>query len=208
MTLSLLNIPISVFAWIGGAFALGIGLGSQNIVNNFISGLIMMAERPVKVGDIIDLEGVTGVVEHIGARSTHVKSFDNTHIVVPNSSFLEKNILNWTLSDDIVRTTIKIGVAYGSPTDKVENLLKESVYEENLALRKPPPQVLFADFGNSSLDFELLFWTHVPDMLELKRLKSRVRHRINKKFIENELSIPFPQLDVHFFNNSPTSLLK
>ena len=208
MTLSLLNIPISVFAWIGGAFALGIGLGSQNIVNNFISGLIMMAERPIKVGDIINLEGVTGVVEHIGARSTHVKSFDNTHIIVPNSSFLEKNIHNWTLSDDIVRATIKIGVAYDSPTDKVENLLKESINEENLVLRKPVPQVLFSNFGSSSLDFELIFWAHVPDILELKRLESRVRHKVNKKFIENKVTIAFPQLDVHFFNNSPTFPLK
>ena len=201
--LNLLHIPISIFAWIGGAFAIGIGLGSQNIVNNFISGLIMMAERPIKVGDIIDVGGVTGLVEHIGARSTHVKSLDNTHVVVPNSSFLEKNVLNWTLSDDIIRTTVKVGVAYGSPTNQVDKLLKEVVQENPRILKTPSPQVLFSDFGSSSLDFQLLFWTHVPDMLELKKLESHVRHKINSKFTENQIIIAFPQLDVHLFQPEP-----
>ena len=195
--LNLLNIPISVFTWIGGAFALGVGLGSQNIVNNFISGLVMMVERPVKVGDIVDVEGVAGTVEHIGARSTQVKSLDNTHIVVPNSSFLEKNVLNWTLSDDVVRTSITVGVAYGSPTRKVEELLKECVRDEEQVLLYPEPVALFTDFASSSLNFELLFWSHVQNVLQLKKLESAIRYNIDDKFKESDIVIAFPQLDIH-----------
>ena len=200
--LSLLKIPISVFAWIGGAFALGIGLGSQNIVNNFISGIVMMAERPVKVGDIIEVEGFLGMVEHIGARSTQIKSLDNTHIIVPNSSFLEKNILNWTLSDDLIRTVVSVGVGYGSPTKKVEEILKDCVKKYVLILEDPEPLVLFTNFGSSSLDFDLIFWTELQSIGALRKLESDVRHAIDTAFKEHGITIPFPQLDVHFNNNA------
>ena len=123
-TLRLLNVPITIFTVLGGAVAIGVGLGAQNIVNNFISGLIIMVERPIRVGDFVELEALSGTVEAIGARATQIKTMENTHIVVPNSSFLEKNVLNWTLSDDVVRTRVKVGVAYGSPTRKTEEILK------------------------------------------------------------------------------------
>lgn len=208
--LSLLSIPISVFTWIGGAFALGVGLGSQNIVNNFISGLVMMVERPVKVGDVVDVEGVTGIVEHIGARSTQVKSLDNTHIVVPNSSFLEKNVLNWTLSDNVIRTSIPVGVAYGSPTKLVEVLLTECAKEQESILEHPQPVVLFTDFGNNSLNFELLFWSRLHSILQLKKLESTVRHAIDNKFRQSGITIAFPQLDVHlnYVNRMPPQQIR
>ena len=198
--LNLLNIPISVFAWIGGAFALGIGLGSQNIVNNFISGLVMMAERPVKVGDVIDVEEYTGMVEHIGARSTQIKSLDNTHVIVPNSFFLEKKVLNWTLSDDVIRTVVRVGVSYRSSTRKVEQLLKDCAMSQSDVLKRPVPIVLLTNFGNNAMEFELFFWTKLETVMKLKELESHVRHTINETFEKNGITIAFPQLDVHLID--------
>jgi small-conductance mechanosensitive channel len=195
--LRLLNVPITIFTVLGGALAIGVGFGSQNIVNNFISGLIIMIERPVRVGDLIELDGLYGTVEHIGARSTRVKSLDNTHIVVPNSSFLEKNVLNWTLSDDVVRAKVSVGVAYGSPTEKVEELLLESLKDKEGILRYPEPAVIFAEFGDNALTFNVYFWTHVSNMLKLRMLESRVRFTIDRLFRESQITIAFPQRDVH-----------
>ena len=120
------NIPLTAFTIIGGALAIGLGFGSQNIVNNFISGLILLVERPISVGDLVEIEGVLGSVEAIGARSTRVRTFENTHVLVPNSFFLENKVLNWTLSDDIVRGCVAVGVAYGSPTREVARLLLQA----------------------------------------------------------------------------------
>jgi potassium efflux system protein len=128
--LSLANIPMAVFTVAGGALAIGVGFGSQNVVNNFLSGIILMIERPIKVGDYVELDGVFGYVQRIGFRSTTVLAVGNRQMIVPNSSFLEKNVLNWTLSDKLVRVRVEIGVAYGSPTRKVEALLKEAVENE------------------------------------------------------------------------------
>ena len=201
--LSLLSIPITVFTFLGGALAIGVGFGSQNIVNNFISGLILMIERPVRVGDIIETDGLKGSVENIGARSTIIKSMDNTHFVVPNSSFLEKNVLNWTLSDDVVRTKVAVGVAYGSPVRKVEELLKQAVTGHDRILKYPEPMVLFSDFGDNSLNFEVFFWTRVMNVMQLKLLESYVRFQIDELFNENKIVIAFPQRDVHLDTLSP-----
>ena len=156
-TLRLLNIPITIFTVIGGALAVGIGFGSQNIINNFISGLILILEQPIRAGDIVEIEGLTGEVERIGARAATIKSIDNTQIVVPNSSFLEKNILNWTLSDSVVRRRVNVGVIYGSPTRKVEELLLQAVKEHKSVLKSPDPLVFFKEFGNHSLNFSVSF---------------------------------------------------
>ena len=197
--LHLLNVPITIFTVLGGALAIGVGFGSQNIVNNFISGLILMIERPVRVGDIVEVaqDGLKGTIEHIGARSTVIKSMDNTHFVVPNSSFLEKNILNWTLSDDVVRTKVVVGVAYGSPTREVEKLLNEAVLANDRILKYPEPMVIFNNFGDNSLEFEVYFWTRVLNVMQLKQLQSVVRYNIDKIFKENGVVIAFPQRDVH-----------
>ncbi|MCB0356768.1 MAG: mechanosensitive ion channel [Bdellovibrionales bacterium] len=201
--LRLLNVPITIFTVLGGALAIGVGFGSQNIVNNFISGLILMIERPVRVGDIIETEGLRGTVENIGARSTIIKSMDNTHYVVPNSSFLEKNVLNWTLSDDVVRTKVLVGVAYGSNVRKVEEMLKEAVSGNDRILKYPEPMVLFSEFGDNSLNFEVYFWTRVMNVMQLKLLESSVRFRIDELFNENNIVIAFPQRDVHIDTPRP-----
>lgn len=203
--LRLLNVPITIFTVLGGALAIGVGFGSQNIVNNFISGLILMIERPVRVGDIVEVaeDNLKGTVEHIGARSTIIKSMDNTHFVVPNSSFLEKNILNWTLSDDVVRTKVIVGVAYGSDTKLVEKLLRESVQVHERVLKYPEPMVIFNNFGDNSLEFEIYFWTRVINVMQLKQLQSIVRYSIDEVFKNHNVVIAFPQRDVHFDSSSP-----
>lgn len=201
--LRLLNVPLTIFTVLGGALALGVGFGSQNIVNNFISGLILMVERPVRVGDLVEVEGLYGTVEHIGARSTRIKSVDNTHIVVPNSSFLEKNVLNWTLSDNVIRSRVDVGVAYGSPTRDVEKILIQVASDEKKVLRYPEPKVIFANFGSDSLEFELYFWTQVTSMTELRLLASSIRFEIDHAFKEAGIVIAFPQRDVHFDTQKP-----
>ncbi len=197
-TMRLLNIPITIFTVIGGALAVGIGLGSQNIVNNFISGLIVILEQPIRAGDIVEVEGLTGEVERIGARATRIKSIDNTQIVVPNSSFLEKNILNWTLSDSVVRRRVNVGVIYGSPTRQVEKLLLQAVTEHKMVLKFPNPLVFFKEFGNNSLEFSVSFWVRVKHIMELKQIPSDIRFRIDELFREQGIVIAFPQKDLHF----------
>ncbi len=196
--LRLLNIPIAIFAVIGGALAVGIGFGSQNILNNFISGLIIILEQPIRAGDIIEVEGLTGKVERIGSRATKVKSIDNTHIVVPNSSFLEKNILNWTLSDAVVRRIVNVGVTYGSPTQKVKKLLLQAATEHKQTLKSPHPLVFFDEFGKHSLNFSVSFWIRAHTIIEIKQIPSDIRYRIDELFRQNNIVIAFPQQDTHF----------
>ncbi len=196
--LRLLNIPITIFTVIGGALAVGIGFGSQNIMNNFISGLIVILEQPIRAGDIVEVEGLTGEVERIGARATRIKSIDNTQIVVPNSSFLEKNILNWTLSDSVVRRRVNVGVIYGSPTRQVEKLLLQAVKEHKMVLKSPQPIVFFKEFGDNSLNFSVSFWVRVTHIIELKQIPSDIRFRIDELFREHNIIIAFPQQDLHF----------
>jgi len=197
------EIPITVFALAGGAIAIGVGFGSQNVINNFISGLILLAERPIKVGDLIEVGDTFGEVESIGARSTKIKSFDNFHIIVPNGAFLEQNVVNWTHSDNLVRVHLQVGVAYGSPTRQVEEFIRQAVGELDQAVIPPEPTVLFEDFGDSALIFEALFWIVMRRPTDRRRALSDVRFRIDELFRENGIVIAFPQRDVHLDNLQP-----
>lgn len=195
--LRLANVPLTVFTVLGGAFAIGVGFGSQNIINNFISGLILMIERPIKIGDFIEADGVTGTVEHIGIRSTRLLLFDNKHMILPNASFLEKNVLNWTLSSDVIRTTVSVGVAYGSATDKVRELLLKAALHDDRILKQPEPVVLFTNFGDNALSFELIFWVRVRNQLSKRKIESDIRLNVDKLFREADITISYPQRDVH-----------
>jgi small-conductance mechanosensitive channel len=201
--LRIVNIPLTAFTLLGGAFAIGVGFGSQSILNNFISGLILLAERPIKVGDIVAIDGTTGRVEAIGPRSTRVRTFDNTHIIVPNSSFLEKNVVNWTLSDDIIRGQVEVGVAYGSRPRDVERLVRRVLDEHGQILEDPAPQVLFTAFGENALHFRAYFWLRIRDLTDRGRIESDVRTRIEHLFREGEIALPFPQRDVHLDQRTP-----
>lgn len=191
--LRLLNIPLTVFAVVGGALAIGIGFGSQNIVNNFISGLILMVERPIRVGDFIEINDLAGTVEQIGARSTRVKSSSNTQIIVPNSAFLEKNIINWTLSDNLVRYKISIDVAYGSAIEKVMTVLKGAAIDNAGVARYPVPVVVLADFTEKGMKFDLFYWSHMDGSKMQIVIASEIRTEICARFKKEGLIISHSQ---------------
>ncbi|MGE0679500.1 MAG: mechanosensitive ion channel domain-containing protein [Candidatus Binatia bacterium] len=198
-----LNVPLTLFTFFGGALAIGVGFGSQNIINNFISGLILLTERPIRVGDMVDVEGTYGSVERVGLRSTRVRSFTNIHIIVPNSAFLEKNVINWTLSDDLVRVNVSVGVVYGSPTREVARLIQQAIEEHEKILKVPEPIVLFTEFGDNSLNFEAHFWIRMKRLMDRRRVESDLRYRIDDLFRAADIVIAFPQRDVHLDTVKP-----
>jgi potassium-dependent mechanosensitive channel len=203
LTLNLLDVPLTAFTVAGGAVALGVGFGSQNIVNNFISGLILLAERPVKVGDLIQVGDLYGNVEHIGARSTRVKTCENLDIIVPNSTFLQTNVINWTRNDNHMRTSVKFGVMYGSPIGKVRQQAIKAVANHNGIFDKPAPFILFTEFGDNALQFELHFWVAVQTLTERQNIESDIRFNIEHLFREANIVIAYPQRDMHLYNHEP-----
>jgi len=195
--LALLGIPITAFAFATGALAIGVGFGAQNIVNNFISGWILIAERPIRIDDFIEIDGFQGKVEHIGNRSTRIRRTDGVHLLVPNSLLLERTVINWTLVDMEIRTTVRVGVAYGSPVKRVAALIERAVAEQPDVKSDPPPRVVFEDFGDNALIFDAYIWCDVAGEQDLRRIRSEVRFRISELFEENGIVIAFPQRDVH-----------
>lgn len=195
--LSLLGIPLTAFAFATGAIAIGVGFGAQNIINNFISGWILMAERPIRIGDFIEIDNTYGAVEIIGNRSTRIRRTDGVHMLVPNSQLLERTVVNWTLIDREVRTTVRVGVAYGSPVTKVAELIMQAVKEQAETKAEPHPSVVFEDFGDSALVFDAYFWCDVGGEKFLREIRSNIRFRITELFEESGITIAFPQRDVH-----------
>jgi small-conductance mechanosensitive channel len=201
--LRLLNIPITALTFLSGAVAIGIGFGAQNIINNFISGWILMSERPVRIGDFVEVADSKGVIENIGNRCTRIRRVDGVHLLVPNSTMLERTVINWTLVDKDIRTTIRVGVAYGSPTHQVEQCLRQAV-EENTHIKKTPePLVIFEDFGDSALVFDVYFWAEVQGERELRQIRSDIRHRVVELLLAAGITIAFPQRDVHLDTHAP-----
>ncbi len=196
-TLDLINIPLTAFAFVSGAIAIGFGFGAQNIINNFISGWILMWERPIRIGDYLEVGDACGTVESINTRSTRIRRVDGVHMLVPNSALLENTVVNWTLVDRLTRTTVRVGVAYGSPVKRVAELIEQAVGDHKLALKDPPPQVIFDDFGDSALIFDAYFWVNAVGDRDLRVVRSDIRFRIDELFEENEIVISFPQRDVH-----------
>ena len=179
LAIRMVHIPLTTFAFLGGIIAIGVGFGAQNIISNFISGFIIMAERPINIGDLIEVDGLLGQVEEIGARCTRVRTGENIHMLVPNSSFLEKNITNWTLSDKKIRTKVVVGVIYGSPVKTVVAMLLKATRENNRIESDPEPFVLFSDFGDSALIFEVYFWISIRTIIERKTIESSVRQALS-----------------------------
>jgi potassium-dependent mechanosensitive channel len=203
LALRAVHFPLTAFTVLGGALAIGIGFGSQNVMNNFISGLILMLERPVRARDMVEVESQHGTIEKIGARSTQIRSTDGRHIVVPNSFFLETNVVNWTLSDDLIRAKVSVGVIYGSPTRLVEELILRVVREEKRVLQDPAPIIIFEEFGDNSLNFDVYFWVRARSPMQVRQVQSVVRFRIDDLFREHQLVIAFPQRDVHLDSAAP-----
>jgi len=202
MTLNLVNIPLTAFTFLGGAVAIAFGFGAQNLLNNFISGFIIMAERPIKIGDMIEMEDSFGIVEEIGARCTRIRTPTNVHLLVPNSAFLEKNITNWTLSNMQIRSNVTVGVAYGSPLELVRELLFEAANGHDRISFEPRPEVFFRDFGDNSLNFAVFFSLTLQNLTDRYRIQSDVRFSIAEIFEKNSISIAFPQRDLHLVDSA------
>lgn len=203
---NLAHFPLTFFTLIGGALAIGLGFGSQTLINNFISGLILLIERPIRAGDLIEVDSTYGKVIHIGARCTHVRTFTNVDILVPNSSLLEKNVVNWTLTDDNIRTQINVGVSYGSPTDQVMHLINQAVRDNKKVLKEPAPIILFTEFADNSLNFEVHFWLQINNQMDRRIVESEIRLRIDQLFREAGIVIAFPQRDVHLDAAKPLQI--
>lgn len=197
IVLDFLRIPLTAFAFISGAVAIGFGFGAQNIINNFISGWILMWERPIKIGDFLELGDIRGNVESIDTRSTRVRRIDGVHVLIPNSYLLENIVTNWTLVDRLVRTSVSVGVAYGSDVRRVEQLLGEAAERHPDVLSDPAYTVLFDEFGDNALQFELVVWVMATAERGLRRIRSDLRFSIDELFRANDIVIAFPQRDVH-----------
>lgn len=197
------NIPLTVFAFMGGALAIGVGFGAQNILNNFISGLILLVEKPIKLGDIVDIDGVRGRVTHIGSRCCQVHRFDGIDMLIPNSSFLEKNVTNWTLSDATMRFSLTVDAAYGSPIRDAMAVLKRAIEEHPRILNYPAAEVYLEEFGDSALIFRADYWIDVRVEPNWLRVASDLRIRVEELFDELGIVISFPQRDVHLHSAKP-----
>ncbi|HEY2799394.1 MAG TPA: mechanosensitive ion channel domain-containing protein [Chthoniobacterales bacterium] len=191
---------LTVFA---GAVGVGVGFGLQNITSNFISGLVILAERPITIGDRVEVAGIVGQVRKIRARSTVVVTNDNIATIVPNQKFIDSPVTNWTWGDPRVRFRIPVGVAYGSNTELVRKKLIEAAEEDPHTLEDPAPSVFFKEFGDSSLNFELVAWSDEMSNRP-SRFRSDLNFAIDKKFREAGIEIPFPQRDL----NIRTGVLK
>ena len=192
---SVLGLDLTKLTIILSALGVGIGLGLQGIVNDFLSGLILLFEQPVRVGDTVELDGHWCEIKQIGLRSVKVLTVEQANIIVPNSDLIKNHITNWTLGNHKVRISVQVGVAYGSDVAVVMNTLIESARVQEQVVSKPVPEVIFSDFGESTLDFELRVWT--MDANSRLRIASELRQEINKRFQEANIEIAFPQRDIH-----------
>ncbi len=192
---SVLNIGWSKVQWLAAALSVGLGFGLQEIFANFVSGLIVLTERPIRIGDVVTVGDVTGTVARIRARATAVVDFNNKEVIIPNKSFITNQVINWTLSSGTTRLLLQVGVAYGSDTELVQQVLLEAVQANEDVLEQPSPSVYFVNFGESSLDFEIRAFVDDFD----KRL--RVQHELNTAIVgvlrAHGIEIPFPQRDLH-----------
>jgi len=190
------GVDLSTLTVLAGALGIGIGFGLQHITNNFVSGIIILFERPIKVGDRIEVGNTHGRVTNISARATTIITNDNVSIIVPNSEFMQSRVINWSHSDYKVRFRIPVSVAYGSNIDKVTELLLEAGREDSHVLKDPPPTIRLKEFGDNGIHFELLVWT-TSYMHRRGKFFSDLNIGIIKKFNQHGIQIPFPQRDVY-----------
>ena len=196
LVLNLARIPLTVFAFMGGALAIGVGFGTQTIIKNVISGIIILFERKIRVGDIVAIGGTTGHVTAVDLRASTVRSFDGVEALVPNSSFLENQVVNWTYSNSQIRREIRIGIAYGSPVHEAADIIAGCAEDHGHVLKDPPPAVFFEDFGDNALIMALVFWVELNASLPGRRIDSDLRFAIEKRLRTAGIDIPFPQRDI------------
>jgi small-conductance mechanosensitive channel len=206
VALPIAGIPITIFTVLGGAVAIGIGFGMQNLFNNLISGIILMIEKPIRIGDIVFIGGDEGRVEDIGNRCTRVRRGNGVDVLIPNSHFLEQEVINWTLSDCDIRGEVLVGVAYGSNTKMTHDLMFKAAQDNEKIHESPTPFILFEDFGDNALGFRLYYWARVKSPLDINRINSELRFRIDELFREADICIAFPQRDIHLDTLKPLEI--
>ncbi len=193
--LQTIGLNLSVLLAGSAALLVGVGLGIQQVFNDFASGIILLFEREIKVGDYVEADTVSGTILNIGFRTTIMLTRDNVKIIIPNSKLVSNKVINWTKGESYARVGLDIGVAYGSDTHKVKEFLLECANEHKSIMKKPAPEVYFLDFGDSSLNFRLYFYTE--KIFYRETIKSDLRFLIYDKFNKEEIQIPFPQMDIH-----------
>ncbi len=194
VSLHLFGLNTASLAVAFGALGIGLGFGLQNIFNNFISGIILLFERPIQVGDDVEINGTWAQVKKINVRSTVVQTYDNASLIIPNADFISSQVTNWSFKDKRLRRNIEVGVAYGSDIERVKDTLLEIAETTPKVLKRPAPDIWFRDFGDSALIFRLRIWTDINNML---RVETDIRFRIDKLFRERGIEISFPQRDIH-----------
>lgn len=202
IVLQTVGLDLSTLTILAGALGIGIGFGLQNITNNLVSGIIILFERPIKVGDRIEVSNIAGDVIRISMRSTTILTNDNISIIVPNSEFISSTVINWSHIDRNIRLNFPVDVSYTENPQEVKKLLLEVAEENSGVLKNPKPDVLFDKFGESSLIFNLRVWTR-EYISRPGVLKSQLYYAIFDKFTKHGIKIPFPQRDIHFMSDIP-----
>ena len=202
-TLNIARIPLTAFAFLGGTLAIAIGFGTQTIFKNLISGMILLGERSVQIGDIVEVDTISGTVTAVDLRSSTIQGFDGTETIVPNSLLLENKFTNWTRNDRRVRRIVRVGVAYGSPVRQVADILEDCAKRHGLVLDEPAPLAIFEDFGDNAQVFALYLWFEFTPDASLLVVLSDLRFMIEKQLREAGIVIAFPQRDVHLDSSGP-----
>jgi len=198
LTLTFLGLDLTKLTIILSALGVGIGFGLQGVVNNFVCGLLLLFEQPLRVGDSIEIGGHWANIKNIGLRATTVQTFDQADVIIPNADLVNNQVTNWTLSNRQGRLKIPVGVAYGSDVPRVIETLMASARENDMIAKSPQPQVLFLRFGESSLDFELRVW--IKDVDNRLQVISELHQEVDRRFREANIEIAFPQRDLHLRN--------
>jgi small-conductance mechanosensitive channel len=200
-----LGFQITVLLASSTALLVGLGLGLQDLFKDMVAGFIILFERTVTAGDVVEITGIVGQVKEVGLRTTSLLTREEIILIVPNSRLTAENVVNWSQNKKTTRFKIDVGVAYGSDTRLVQKMLIEAAMKSPAVLNKPEPSVIFSDFGESSLNFSLLFFS--KNLFRIERTKSDIRFEIDRLFRENKISIPFPQRDIWFKNQAPDTSL-
>ncbi len=203
LVLEVLGINVTILLFGSTALLVGLGLGLQSIFKDLVSGLFLLFEGTIQIGDILEVDGVVGRVMEINLRNSQVMTRDDVMIIIPNSKFVTEKVINWSTDDEKVRFKVDVSVAYGSDIDTVFSCLEKVMKEDTRITLSPKPFARFVNFGESSLDFEMIFWSR--ETFRIENLKSDLRRKVYKELEINNLKIPFPQRDIHIINDKSSN---